>query len=215
MRFSLLGLLALVTILGLGLGLLATPSPLSLKSLNLLYLLCLIVSTVVAFTARPERRSFWIGAAAVGWTYWLTLGFTTREKGHPTRYTALPTDDLAVALQSLLKHRTRIGEHVEGLRGRDTWGWGTVLEADDPQFLIQWDDGMRPRWTAIRPPVETPEFLRSAHSLLGIMLWMIGGIVAAAITRLIRGRAPKGPAPKETAPMKPGPKEPAPKGPAP
>ena len=50
MRFSLMGLLVHMTILGVGLGLLATPSPFGLKSLNLLYLLCLITSTVVAFT---------------------------------------------------------------------------------------------------------------------------------------------------------------------
>src|SRR4030095_12468997 len=177
MRFSLLGLLALVTIFGIGLGLLATPSPHSLKLLNLLYLVCLIVSTIVAFAIPAERRVFWIGAAAVGWTYWLTLGFTPPDKEHPTMYSALPTDDLAVAVQTLLKHRTRIGEHVEGLRGRDTWGWGKVLEADDPQFLIEWDDGMRKRWTTIRPPVETAEFLRAAHSLIGITAWMIGGMV--------------------------------------
>ena len=118
MRFSLLGLLALVTIFSIGLGLLATPSPLSLKLLNLLFLVCLVVSTVVAFSVPAERRAFWLGAAAVGWMYWLTLGFTKPDKDHPTRYSGTPADDLAVAVQSVLKHRTRIGEHVEGLRAR-------------------------------------------------------------------------------------------------
>ncbi|HZN34543.1 MAG TPA: hypothetical protein VFB80_12020 [Pirellulaceae bacterium] len=198
MRFTLIGLLAFVTAIGVALGCLRTGTTASLDAVNLLFVGSIAFAAAAAWLVRRSQRAYWIGAAAAGWAYWLVISVGLLERtGMDHIDTGLPTDSLVAVLTDVLRRKPDLGDHVWGARpsglglpGPDEWSEGTVLETDDPQYLIQWDDGIRPRWTRIRPTAETRTYERSAHSLVGMVLATAGGVLAtlACSPRLRRGR---------------------------
>jgi hypothetical protein len=74
-RVSILGLLAWIALVGVGLAALRSPSPLWANALFSLTLATLIVSALAVAYRRHRRRAFWVGFATFGWAYFLaTLG---------------------------------------------------------------------------------------------------------------------------------------------
>lgn len=194
MRFTLFGLLAFVTAICIALGCLRTGTTASLDVVNLLFVGTIAFAAVAAWLVRRSNRAYWIGAAAAGWAYWLIVSVAVlKQAGGEPLDTGLPTDSLVAVVTEWLRHRPRIGEHVSaartsgiGLPRPNDWREGTILEADDPVYLIEWDDGTRPRWARIRPTADTLSFQRGAHSFVGLVLSMLGGTLAALAAAIAR-----------------------------
>ena len=202
-RFSLLSFIAVLTLLALGLGAMASQSRLATSAAFTVFLVLLGIATAGAVLASGPRRAFWVGFAAFGWIYWfvefdagrgattgpqpvvtsisfLTRQLTTRPQSAPN--TSLLTGDLMDWLESVMTANLRVGAKVTAQWRGGAYYTGTIAQASGGQYLIIWDDGSPQQWT---PPSQilpnSPNLRLAGHATFGGLFALLGGALVAVL----------------------------------
>jgi hypothetical protein len=196
-RFTIAGFFTVVTLVALGLAAIVSQSRLggSAAYTGFVALLCL---ALVGAIVRPfPARTFWLGFAIFGWTYWLVEFETQSSQSSPALVRGLffyppagnshgqpglVTRELLSLLVNRMTSSRHVGAKVMGQWRGGTYYSGTITEVSGDQYLIVWDDGSAPQWTpssGIMPGV--PEVIVAGHSLLGGLFALLGGVLAAVL----------------------------------
>jgi hypothetical protein len=199
-RFSIGSLLIVLTMLACGLAAITSQSLLatSLAYTAFLGLICLAAAASVLTTS--PQRAFWLGFAIFGWTYWFVefdatgshprpaipnvMVFSSWGGNQPTQQprAGLLTSELITQLEERMTPNRQVGAKVIAQWRGGTYYSGTVSDAQNGQYLIVWDDGSAPQWTApaqILP--NSPNLRIAAHATLGGMFALIGGSLVAVL----------------------------------
>jgi hypothetical protein len=199
-RFSLGSFLIVVTLLALALAALVSQSRLAASAALTAYLVLLCLALAGALIPHTGNRAFWIGFAIFGWTYWFVefdtgvnaagqprttmamavyTSFIPNQSAAP-QHMGLLTQDVIEYLETHLTPGREIGAKVMAQWRGGSYYSGTILEANEGQYLIKWDDGSPQQWTPsnqILPHV--PSMRVAAHAVMGGLFALIGGVVVA------------------------------------
>src|SRR5262245_13573420 len=167
-RFSIATFLTVVTLLALGLAAMASQSRLATSLAYTAFLVLLAVASAGALLATPPKRAFWVGFGIFAWTYWFvradtpparraatqpivtaismfTGQLTTRPQSSAP--SSLLTAELMDWLESVMTANLSVGSKVTAQWRGGSYYTGTIVQAQDGQYLIVWDDGSPPQGT--------------------------------------------------------------------
>lgn len=200
-RFSLTSFLVVVTLLAVGLGAMASQSPLAASAALTAYLVLICVALAGAILPHAPNRAFWIGLAIFGWTYWffefdthlassgqprttaiaLSSGLIMSQPAAPQRL-GLVTQDAIDFLETRITPGRSVGSKVMGQWRGGSYYPGTIVEAGDGQYLITWDDGSPQQWTPSNQILpHSPSLRVAAHATLGGLFALFGGVLVAVL----------------------------------
>ncbi len=182
-RVSILGLLAWIALLGVGLAALRSPSPLWAAFIFSVALATLTISVLAAVYRRGRRRAFWVGFATCGWAYFLlTFGpevtsqfrselFTTALLEILYPHTVSPTVPAAMAPE----RSPSTGRVI--LAG----GFGMGPSTPPPSVWSTWTQP-QPRAFSRRTPsgamtTSPGTFQQIGHSLFCLLIALLGGLI--------------------------------------
>ncbi len=198
-RFSLGSFLVVLTLLGCGLAAMTSQSRLA-TSLAYTAFLGLLGVALAGAILGGSNRAFWLGLAVFGWMYWFVEFDTGGSQPPPAAMSirilsgfvvnqpvqeppvGLLTSELMDLLESRITINRLVGSKVMGQWRGGSYYSGTITEIKDGQYLIVWDDGSAPQWT---PPSQiaptSPNLRIAAHSTLGSLFALLGGVLVAVI----------------------------------
>ena len=196
-RFSIGSLLIVLTLLGCGLAAMVSQSLWATSMVYTAYLALICLAAAGAVLA--PQRAFWLGLAIFGWTYWFVefdaSGANARPPASvpvllgwggpqptPQPRAGLLTSELMTLLEERMTTHRQVGSKVIAQWRGGSYYSGTITEAQNGQYLIVWDDGSAPQWTApsqIQP--NSPNLRIAAHATLGGLFALIGGSIVAVI----------------------------------
>lgn len=198
-RFSIGSFLVVLTLLGCGLGAMASQSRLA-TSLAYTAFLGLLGVALAGAILGGSNRAFRLGLAIFGWMYWfvefdggggqpppaamsirILSGFVASQPAQQPRV-GLLTSELMDLLESRMTINRSVGSKVMGQWRGGSYYSGTITEVKEDQYLIVWDDGSAPQWTPASQIAPTSPNLRiAAHSTLGSLFALLGGVLVAVI----------------------------------
>jgi hypothetical protein len=197
-RFSIGSILAVITVLGLGLGAIASQSALAACMAYTLFVGVLCLAGSVALAPQSPRRAFCTGFAIFGLVYWL-VEFHVQEApaagiGAPgTAWTTSPpvggnqaeltlvTRPLIVMIERNMTPRLAVGTPVLARWANNgRYYRATIVQEANGQYQVQWVDGGTTQWTApglIVADSEQP--MVAGHALMGGLFALLGGVLTA------------------------------------
>ncbi len=197
-RFSLLGIIAVVTLVALGLGAMASQSPLAISGAYTLFVGAVCLAVAVALAPGGVNRPFCVGFAVFGLTYWF-LEMRTMEaslapwrsgvvvSGMPAGGSSpeLVTRPLVHWLAASVSHRFDVGTHVQARwTNNGQYYPARITKIQGTQYEIQWDSGGTLQLTPLSWLVhDDPSNLIAGHALMGSLCGLLGGVVAAALAK--------------------------------
>jgi hypothetical protein len=203
-RFSIGSLLVVLTLLGCGLAAMVSQSLWATSLVYTAFLALICLAAAGAMLAAMPQRAFWLGLAIFGWTYWFVefdaSGISSRPTASvpvvlglggpqptPQPRAGLLTSELMTLLEEGMTTHRQVGSKVIAQWRGGSYYSGTITQAQNGQYLIVWDDGSAPQWTApsqIQP--NSPNLRIAAHATLGGLFALVGGSIVAV---LFGGRA--------------------------
>jgi len=202
-RFSIATFLTVVTLLALGLAAMASQSRLATSLAYTAFLVLLAVASAGALLAAPPKRAFWIGFAIFGWTYWFVEFDVTQARSsgpqpivttismfsgqlttrpQSSAPSSLLTAELMDWLESVMTANLSVGSKVTAQWRGGSYYTGTIVQAQNGQYLIVWDDGSPQQWT---PPSQilpnSPNLRLAGHATLGGLFALLGGVIVAVL----------------------------------
>jgi hypothetical protein len=179
LRFTIAGLIGVITFLGIGLAALREASELWDSGLFTLTLGVLLVAVLLAVHRREDRRAFWAGFALFGWGYMaLSLVPSTEPRLLTTR--ALTYLDAQVPGQ-VLGFTIRLTESGSGSSINQVLG---LAFSPDGRHIAASGQGRVGLWDAKTGrllgtmPGTTENFVRIGHSLFALLAAWAGGVVS-------------------------------------
>lgn len=196
-RFSITSFLVVVTLLAAGLAAFVSQSQLAGNATYTVFVGLLCLSVAASFLQPLPAKAFWLGFAVFGWTYWFvefpSNGNSQQQSWGSIVYTrslgsnsnapgraGFITGDLIAFIEAHMTPNRAVGAKVMAQYRNGSYYSGTITQSDGVQYLITWDDGSAPQWTAssqIAP--SSPSILIAGHALMGELFALIGGIVVA------------------------------------
>jgi hypothetical protein len=183
-RFTIAGLLGVITVLGIGLAALREASDLWDSGLFTLTLGVLLVSILLAVHRREDRRAFWVGFALFGWGY-MGLSLVPSAEPRLVTTTALAYLDAHVPGQAM-GLRIRLSESGSGSSINLVQG---LAFSPDGRRLVGSSQGRVGLWDRTTGrllftiPGTTENFIRIGHSLFALLAGCAGGVVSRRLWR--------------------------------
>jgi hypothetical protein len=187
-RFSIASLLLAVLTFGLAFAALREPTDPWDSAMLGLSLLLLLISTLFAVHRPGERRAYWLGFALFGWSYFVLSQISTIESRLPTTkglaYLDSKIADRAFNMTFTIATTPTPGGPGQPVQAAAFMTTGTTLVTNQATGVRFWN-------AATGAPMAGPNgtsenFVRIGHSLLALVLAMIGG----HLSRTLRGSSP-------------------------
>ena len=202
-RFSIATFLIVVTLLALGLAAMGSQSHLATSAAYTAFLVLLGVATAGAILAAGPRRAFWLGFAIFGWSYWFVefdasgqrepvvsqsmVVSLTRLTGRSSPQPAMPAPGLLTSsllgwLEASMSPNFAVGSKIMAKWRGGSYYSGTIIQANNGQYLIVWDDGSPQQWTPPSHIAPNGHNLRlAAHATLGGLFALAGGVLVGVL----------------------------------
>ena len=190
-RFKIRGLLVFVVFLAVGLAALREASEAWDGGVLGLTLLVLLASVLLAVHRTGTARAYWLGFALFGWAYFALLEVPAIAARLPTTWALTYLDSLApgrsIAMTGWLPNTTGAAAGPPGTVAVFSTSTGNVAMQSGANGNIRlWNLG-----TGAALGGSTEHFIRIGHSLLALIL----GLVGAVASRSLHLRERRGPAP--------------------
>jgi hypothetical protein len=183
-RFTIAGLLGVITVLGIGLAALREASDLWDSGLFTLTLGVLLVAVLLAVHRREDRRAFWFGFTLCGWGY-MALSLVPSIEPRLLTTKALAYLDAQVPGQAL-GFTIRLTESGSGSSINQVVG---LAFSPDGRRIASSSQGRVGLWDAATGrllatiPGTTENFIRIGHSLFALLAAWAGGLVSRRLWR--------------------------------
>jgi hypothetical protein len=183
-RFTIAGLLGVITVHGIGLAALREASEFWDSGLFTLTLGVLLVSVLLAVHRREYRRAFWAGFALFGWGY-VALSLVPSAEPRLVTTRALAYLDAQVPGQAL-GFTIRLTESGSGSSINQVVG---LAFSPDGRRIAGSSQGRVGLWDAATGrllgtiPGTTEDFVRIGHSLFALLAASVGGLVSRRLWR--------------------------------
>jgi len=191
-RFSLLSFIAVVTLLALGLGAMASSSRLAICAAYTVFVGAVCLAAVMALLAGSSSRPFCVGFAVFGAAYWY-LELRTQEGDPqlssgtvnvPGRSRAVEPELLTRGLVHWLAlnvtKRLEVGTHVQARwTNNGQYYPARITKIQDGEYEVQWDSGGTLQITPLSWLVnDDPSNIVAGHALMGSLCGILGGVLA-------------------------------------
>jgi hypothetical protein len=202
-RFSITSFFVVVTLFSLGLAALVSQSRLLASAGYTVFLGLLCLSLAGAILRPLPDRAFWLGFALFGWSYWFVefdeggsyQSAATRQwsslsgvlylgasSGSAPSRPSLITRELIGWIDASMSPNRSVGAKVQAQWRGGSYYPGTITQINGSDYLVQWDDGSAPQWTpTTQLASSSPSLLPAAHSLMGGLFALVGGVVVALV----------------------------------
>jgi hypothetical protein len=197
-HFSIRSFLAVITLLALGLGAMASQSELAASCALTVFLSLVGLATAVAFVRRAPNRAFWIGFAVFGWMYWwveftlpgsaATPAWTTGSLGTSSQLGSPPGPGLITGrfirfVEANVTPNRQPGSPVMARwTNNGRYYPATIVQESHGQIQVKWVDGGTFQWTpANLITANAPQLVVAGHALMGSLFGLVGGILATVV----------------------------------
>jgi DNA repair Crb2-like protein len=204
LRFSIGSFLAVITLVALGLGAIASQSIVAASLAYTVFISLVCLAAAVAIAPHSPRRAFCAGFAVFGLAYWLVefqipdsstgrlpvaTGWAVGPQNRVEQaQLMLITREILYLVERNLTPRREVGTPVMAVWANNGRYYpATIVQQGEGQYQIQWVDGGTLQWTPSRQiTANSPLPLVAGHALMGGLFALLGG----ALTLLLASERP-------------------------